>query len=555
MLDTLWATGGILSDDLNYPVGIDIDGSGNLYVADLSHNCVKRYTLQGELDTSWGGGDGMIGPGSVGSGADEYASPMGLAVMPDGTLFVSDSNNHRVKAYTPQGELKTSWGGGDGIVVGSAELGAFVMPNDLTVNPDTGEVYVADTMNGRVIRISPDGTDQKCIWQPDGTLEDTDKPFGKPYGIDYYDGRLAIVSMTSHNMALLTNVTGGVKLGNLTVFGETVSGFDPDMREYTAVVSKNATQVKIDATPKDMFSSVSGTGTFTLNADGSTQRRITVTAAAEGYSADYTLNVLRSGEDVGLKSLTVDGSKVSGFREDDTSYTITAPYGARYVDIGAVGNSYCEEIMGAGVVKLTGGSTTFSVIAKAKDGSAKEYTLTVKKGSSEATTFKLTADGEIISSGGMSIVVPEDGRTVMLRVKLSNGKYADFPLSLTLQSGENDTEPSGEQEMIPDTGDASDTDEPFTLSLDGAVISADAQLVIPEGGKTAVITIEMPDGSVYEIPIEFIPEASADSAVDVYAYDIGGAASFAWWWIAIGVLALALAGAGVWVYLLKKPRD
>ena len=447
--------------------------------------------------------------------------------MPDGTLFVSDAGNHRVKAYTPQGELKTSWGGGDGIVVGSAELGArSAAPYDLTVNSDTGEVYVADTLNGRVIGISPDGTRS-------GTASGsrTERLMIRasrsviPYGIDYFAGRLAIVSATSHNMALLTNVTDGVKLGDLTVFGETVSGFDPDTHEYTVVVSENATQVKINATPKDMFSSVSGTGTFTLNANGSTQRRITVNAAAEGYSADYTLNVLRSGEDVGLKSLTVDGSKVSGFREDGTSYTVTAPYGARYVDIGAVGNSYCEEIVGAGVLKLTGDSTTFSVIAKAEDGSAKEYTLTVKKGLPEAATFDVSLNGKLLGIDGISVTVPNDGsKTVLIRVTLSDGSYKEFPIKIAARGQD---------------AEGSDTDDEDTTPA-----TATATVAPTDGGDD---TEGIPDTGDRDTA------APADSAANVDpSVGQSPASEFAWWWIAIGILGIGLAGSGIWIYMLKK---
>ena len=444
VLDTSWASGGILSepegtgsDEMLSPTGVAVDSSGNLYVADKDNRRVKRYTPGGVRDTSWGG-DGIIG--QSGDAAERFSEPSGLAVMPDGTLFVADTRSERIKSYTPQGELNISWGG-DGIEYGSAALGGFSDPKDLTVNPDTGEVYVADMSNRRVIRFSPDGTDQELFWQSvDETIENTDNPFGGPLSIDYYNGRLVIASQ--QKMVVLTDVTGGVKLGDLTVFGETVHGFDPDTHEYTVVVSKNATQVEVGAAPEDIFSTVSGTGTRTLNTGSSTQLSLTVTAAAQGYSADYTLNVLRGGEDVGLTGLTVDGSTVPGFREDDTSYTITAPYGARYVDIGAVGNSCCEEIAGTGVVKLTGDSTPFSVVAKAVDGSAKEYTLTVRKGSLEATTFDVSLNGTLFGIDGISVTVPNDGsKTVLIRVTLSDGSYMDFPITITAL-GDDDADPA-----------------------------------------------------------------------------------------------------------------
>jgi hypothetical protein len=318
---------------------------------------------------------------------------------------------------------------------------------------------------------------------------------------------------------VLTDVTSGVKLSDLTVFGETVPGFDPDTHEYTVVLSKNATQVKIGATPENMFSSVTGTGTLALNSGNSTQLKIAVTAEAQGYSDDYTLNVLRSGEDVGLTSLTVDGSKVSGFREDDTSYTVTAPYGARYVDIGAVGNSYCSEVAGSGVVKLTGSSTRFSVIAKAEDGSAKEYTLTVKKGSTKATTFDVSLDGKLLGIDGISVTAPNDGsKTVLIRVTLSDGSYKEFPIKITVR----------EQD---ETG--SDTDDEDT-TVAAPSESGDATERIPDTGDKDTV-------------------APADSAVNVDK-SVGHSA-FAWWWIVIGALVLALVGAAWWIVLLKSGKQ
>ena len=628
-LDTSWANGGILGgygsdyDKFLNPSGVAVDSNGNIYVSDTGNDRVKRYTSEGVLDTAWGGGDGIIGTGSPGTGPYAFNTPWGVCVDSDDNLYVADFYNECVKRYTSAGLIDTAWGGGDGIIGtegvggtdpesfghprylcvsngclyvtdfgvqrlvrytaegvldtsfanggvlngnGGSDVGEFGSPKGVAVD-EAGNIYIVDGANDRICSFKSDGTVNTDfayggVWYQ-GLVDRDDAPLVLPEGIEYYEGRLYCA--WRDRISVLCN--GVALLDSLSVNGKPVSGFDPETFSYDIVVHKDAKSVTISADAKYVYSGVSGTGALALS-EGGSQFDVKVTSET-GNAQIYTVNVLRDGTEVGLSALSVDGTAVTGFSTDDTSYTVTVPYGREYVGIGATGNSYCEEITGAGAVKLTGDSTDFTVIAKAEDGTAKAYTLTVKKESPAATTFKLTADGERIGSSGMSIVVPEDGKTVMLRVTLSDGTYTDFPLSLTVQnsgsntgssgstgsssSGTEPTESNGDKETIPDTGDASDIDIPFTLSVDGTVISADAQIVIPDGGKTAVITIKMPDGSVYEIPIELVPEASAaDSAVDVNEYDIGGAAAFAWWWIAIGVLALALAGAGVWVYMLKK---
>lgn len=67
------------------------------------------------------------------------------------------------------------------------------------------------------------------------------------------------------------------------------------------------------------------------------------------------------------------------------------------------------------MVKLTGDTSVFSVVAKAADGSARVYTLTVKKSSMDADWIIATIDGEVFDSNGISIVVPEGGKILSLR--------------------------------------------------------------------------------------------------------------------------------------------
>ncbi|MGD2148536.1 MAG: hypothetical protein PVH41_17710, partial [Anaerolineae bacterium] len=101
--------------------------------------------------------------GVQGSGRAEFQSPRGIAIGPDGSVYVADAGNHRIQRFTADGEFLDIWGGRS---LADEELGAargFNEPWDVAVAPDpdvgtgAGSVYVADTWNHRIQRLDADG--------------------------------------------------------------------------------------------------------------------------------------------------------------------------------------------------------------------------------------------------------------------------------------------------------------------------------------------------------------------------------------------------------------
>lgn len=569
LLDIAWAESGMITESygtgnhqMSNPWGLTVDAFGYVYLPDTENHRIKRYTPSGELDTSWGGGDGIIGAGQ-GGGADQFYYPSGLAVDVSGNLYVADAGNFRIKRYTSSGVLDTSWGGGDGIIGGTQgdDIDQFENLYDIAVNPKTGAIYVVDTSNHRIVQYTQSGESPHCIYRFNDAMEYLDSPpFSLQATISFYQGRLYTACLENNYVMVLYDEENGSKLDNLSVFGETICGFDPNVFEYSVVVSKNATEVDISADPFYKYSTVSGIGTHTLSPSNSTKLTVTVTGE-NGCTQDYILNVLRDGKDVGLADLTVDGQTVSSFNEAKTNYTISAPYGREYIDIGAVGNKYCEEITGTGIVKLTGDTTVFNVVAKAIDGSARVYMLTIKKGSMDASWINAVMDGQKLGSGGISIVVPKGGKTLTLRVTLDDGTYIDLPVTLSVQTS--DTTPTPQPstqptqspvtteapETIPNTSDTADGEQ-FTASVDGVEMGNSVKMEVPQSGKCVIITIELPDGNTYDVPVELIPEGSVlDNAEDI---NVDSSSVFTWGWIVICVLGMAAVGFGVWVFLLKR---
>jgi DNA-binding beta-propeller fold protein YncE len=96
--------------------------------------------------------------GSPGVEPGQFNTPHGLAVAPDGTIYVADSNNHRIQRFAPDGSLLNVWGEfADANVEGAAAPGGtFNEPWDVAVDKD-GFVYVADTWNHRIQKFTAEG--------------------------------------------------------------------------------------------------------------------------------------------------------------------------------------------------------------------------------------------------------------------------------------------------------------------------------------------------------------------------------------------------------------
>lgn len=152
------------------PSAVISDGEGGLYVADTMNNKVRRIRAGGEINTVAGNGArGTSGDGGPAVWAT-LNQPEGLALDRRGNLYIADTGNHRIRRVTPEGTLElvagTSKGfSGDG---GSALDAQFAYPR--TVAADSlGNIYVADRGNSRVRRIDAGGVVQTVAG--DGTVK------------------------------------------------------------------------------------------------------------------------------------------------------------------------------------------------------------------------------------------------------------------------------------------------------------------------------------------------------------------------------------------------
>ena len=139
----------------NTPSGLAIGPDGTLYVADTGNNAIRRIAPDGMISTI--AGDGTPGYQDGAGAAARFNGPIGLAVDASGRVVVADTYNDRIRAVLPDGTVTTIAGSGRaGAVDGPLHAAQFHTPCGVAIDR-AGTVYVADTGNGAVRMISPSG--------------------------------------------------------------------------------------------------------------------------------------------------------------------------------------------------------------------------------------------------------------------------------------------------------------------------------------------------------------------------------------------------------------
>ncbi|MBK1439122.1 SMP-30/gluconolactonase/LRE family protein [Parapedobacter sp. ISTM3] len=141
---------------LNRPGGVVFDSKGNLIFSDRNNNRIRKVSPDGQVSLVAGTG----AQGRQDGPADQatFAWPYGIAIDKDDNIYVADRNNHLVrKIDAVTGMVSTLAGSTQGYAEGRGAEAQFNQPLDVAVAND-GTVYVADYNNSRIRSIAPDGT-------------------------------------------------------------------------------------------------------------------------------------------------------------------------------------------------------------------------------------------------------------------------------------------------------------------------------------------------------------------------------------------------------------
>jgi hypothetical protein len=144
---------------LKSPVRLTFDAAGNLYIADSGNNKIRKVTPAGIISTVAGTGvGGFSGDGGQATAA-KLKVPYDMTIAPDGTMYIADKSNYRIRKVTPAGVISTVAGtgtagyNGDNIPATTAWLNS---PYSVDLAED-GSLLIADYDNERVRRLDPNG--------------------------------------------------------------------------------------------------------------------------------------------------------------------------------------------------------------------------------------------------------------------------------------------------------------------------------------------------------------------------------------------------------------
>jgi trimeric autotransporter adhesin len=143
--------------ELNLPEGIAVDSFGNIFIADLGNNKIRKVTAAGTISTVAGNGTtGSSGDGGPATSA-ELNAPINIAVDSAGNLFIADSNNNKIREVSAAtGNITTVVGNGVGNYRGDggAPLSAELNQPDAVAVGITGTLYIADQRNNVIREVS-----------------------------------------------------------------------------------------------------------------------------------------------------------------------------------------------------------------------------------------------------------------------------------------------------------------------------------------------------------------------------------------------------------------
>jgi uncharacterized repeat protein (TIGR02543 family) len=204
------------SASFDSPTGVTVDSAGNVYVADYNNHLIRKITPGGDV-TTLAGTSGTAGDAD-GTGTDaSFDSPHGVTVDSAGHVYVADTFNHLIRRITPGGEVTTLAGSGEaGSADGTGTDASFNGPHGVTVD-SAGNVYVADYNNHLIRKITPGG-EVTTLAGTSGTAGDadgtsTDASFNGPHGVTVDSA--GHVYVADYNNHLIRKITPGGEVTTL----------------------------------------------------------------------------------------------------------------------------------------------------------------------------------------------------------------------------------------------------------------------------------------------------------------------------------------------------
>jgi sugar lactone lactonase YvrE len=190
----------------DHPRAVAVDGSGNLFVTDSGNHRIRKISPKGFVTTL--AGSGTIGQADGMGTSAQFNAPFGVAVDRNGFVYVADRDNHRVRKISPSGMVTTLAGNGSpGSIDGLGKNAQFNLPVGIAVD-QSGNVYVGGNFDYKIRKVTPNGmvTTLAGSGAPgfgDGSGDATQ--FNQPYGVAVdISGNVYVADRANHRIRKVT---------------------------------------------------------------------------------------------------------------------------------------------------------------------------------------------------------------------------------------------------------------------------------------------------------------------------------------------------------------
>jgi hypothetical protein len=390
------------------PWGIAVDSLSNLYISEINNHRIRKITSGGVVTTFAGSGIASYGDGTgISSG---FNLPAGLAVDSFGNVYVADISNNRIRKITSAGVVTTLAGKNTATFIDATGTNAgFYTPTGVTVD-STGNIYVADTNNNRIRKITPSQVVTTFAGSGTGTLLDgigTNAGFNQSRGISVdLAGNLYVADSGNNSIRKITSagvvttlaggssgITGTFADGIGTNAGfNTLRGISVDLAGnlYVADMSNNrirkltgpiitptiydANIILTTTNPYKLstigeVTTIAGTGTGTFvdgigtNAGVNQPTGIAVDSAGNVYVADQQNNRIRKITNKGVVTTFAGKGTATWLDATGTNAGFNKPFGVSIDSTGILYvadqyNNRIRKITSDGVVTTLAGSGT-----------------------------------------------------------------------------------------------------------------------------------------------------------------------------------------------------
>ncbi|MBS2099619.1 cadherin-like beta sandwich domain-containing protein, partial [Carboxylicivirga linearis] len=502
------------------------------------------------------------------------------------TASTNDANS--TIAITNNGNIDLTSGSGTATITVTAESGdevtytvnISVLSDDATlsaINIDdslvdgfdaattTYNVSVAANTTSVSIAATANDTKASVAITNSGTIDVTSGSATATITVTAEDGTEMIYTV---NITVLSN---DATLSAINIDGVLIADFDAATTSYDIIVPAGTSGTTVSASVNDPKSSLAITDNGTIDlTSGSATVEITVTAedaTTKTYTVNITVEVLS--DDATLSAINVDGSLITGFSANTTSYNITVAAGTTSATITASTNDSNASLVipNNGVVDLTSGSGSVSITVTAEDATELTYTVNIIVLSDNATLSTLYIDGDMIAgfdpatinynvsvaAGTTSVLVSASANdvdatlaitnngtidvssgsaTVEITVTAQDGSSMTYTINITVLSNDATLSAININGALISGFDATTTTYDITVAANTSSVSitatasdAKASVAITNGGTidvtagsaTATINVTAEDGTemIYTVNITVLSDIATLSAINV----------------------------------------